>query len=392
MIEALLNSLWQGAFVVAVAVLVTAFVPQRHAATRYAVWFVSLVALAALPLIGHFLFTAPPAAIPIAVIRTTTVASHVTQRAADASGRWFWAVWLTGVVFCLLRLALSYVRITRIVRSAVAAPAIGKGVFTSPAIATPIAAGLLRPVVILPDDFADTLAAVDLASIVAHERAHILRNDVLGNLVQRCFETLFFFNPWVYVIGHQLRKEREAACDDWAVHSGGDPNRYASFLATLALRDAGSRTPLLTPSAVGSGRILVRRIARLLNGKAAEMRTNQLVVVTSVTLFVLLAFAFQTPKGLASPSCFADPVVVNAVMPQVPESVLKAHPHASAIVAVTVAADGHVSDLKIFKSSGNETIDTAVARAAEHSTYKPAIRNCKAVSGGQYLFRADLAP
>lgn len=392
MIQALLNSLWQGAFVVAVAVLVTAFVPQRHAATRYAVWFVSLVALAALPLIGHFLFTAPPAAIPIAVMRTMTVASHVTQRAADASGRWFWVVWLTGVTFCLSRLVLSYFLITRIVRSAVAAPAIGKGVFTSPGIATPIAAGLLHPVVLLPDDFADTLDAVDLASIVAHERAHILRNDVIGNLIQRCFETLLFFNPWVYVIGHQLRKEREAACDDWAVHFGGDPDRYASFLATLALRNAGTRTPLLTPSAVGSGRILVRRIARLLNGKAAEMRTNRLVVVTSVTLFALLAFAFQTPKGLASPNCFADPVVVNAAMPQIPESVLKARPHASVIVAVTVTADGHASNVKPYKSSGVSQIDDAVAYAAAHSTYKPAIRNCKAISGGQYLFRADLAP
>jgi bla regulator protein BlaR1 len=392
MIEVLLNGLWQGAFVVAVAGVVTAFVPQRHAATRYAVWFASLVALGALPLIGHFLFAAPPAAIPAAVIRTTTVASHATQRAADASGRWFWAIWLAGVLLCLSRLSLSYFRITKIVRSALAAPAIGKGVFTSPAIATPIAAGILHPVVIVPDDFAKTLDAVDLGSIVAHERAHILRKDVLGNLVQRCFEALLFFNPWVYLIGHQLRKEREAACDDWAVHSVGDPDRYASFLATLALRNPAARTPLLTPSAVGSGRILVGRIARLLNGKAADMRTNQPVVVTAVALFVVLGFAFQTPKGLAATNCFSEPEVINPVRPDVSESAVKAHPKASVIVAVTVAADGHVSDLKLFKSSGDETIDTAVARAAEHSTYKPEIRNCKAVSGGQYLFRADFAP
>jgi bla regulator protein blaR1 len=391
MIEVLLNSLWQGAFVVVVAAALTAFVPQRHAATRYAVWFVSLVALAALPLIGHFLFAAPPPGIPAAVIRTTTVASHATQRAADASGRWFWAVWLAGVLFCLSRLSLSYFRVTGIVRSALAAPAIGEGVFTSPAIATPIAAGILHPVVIVPDDFAKTLDAVDLGGIVAHERAHILRKDVLGNLIQRCFEALLFFNPWVYLIGHQLRKEREAACDDWAVHSAGDPDRYASFLATLALRNPAPRTPLLTPSAVGSGRILVGRIARLLNGKAADMRTNQPVVVTAVALFVGLGFAFQTPKGLAATNCFSDPVVVNAVMPDIPESVLKTHPHASVIVAVTVTADGRASELRLVKATGNPTIDAAVARAAEHSTYKPAIRNCKAVSG-QYLFRADLAP
>jgi hypothetical protein len=296
------------------------------------------------------------------------------------------------VLFCLSRLSLSYFRIAKIIRSAVAAPAIGEGVFTSPAIATPIAAGILHPVVIVPDDFAETLDAVDLAGIVAHERAHILRKDVLGNLLQRCFEALLFFNPSVYLIGHQLRKEREAACDDWAVHSAGDPDRYASVLATLALRNPRARTPLLTPSAVGSGRILVGRIARLLNGKAADMRTNQLVVLTAVALFALLGFAFQTPRGLAATNCFSEAEVVNPVRPDVPESVVKAHPNASVIVAVTVTAGGHASDVKPYKSSGDWRIDTAVAEAAAHSTYKPEIRNCKAVSGGQYLFRADFAP
>jgi bla regulator protein blaR1 len=392
MIEVLLNTLWQGAFIVAIAAAVTAFVPQRHAATRYAVWFASLVALAALPLISHFLFDASAAAIPTAVTRTTAVAAHATQRAADAGGSWLWAVWLAGVLACLLRLLFSHFRIMRIVRSALPAPAIGQDVFTSPAIGIPIATGLFHPVVIVPGDFAETFDAVVLADIVAHERAHILRKDVLGNLIQRLFDALLFFNPWVYVIGHQLRKEREAACDDWAVQAASDPGRYASFLASLALRAPRARTPLLTPSAMGSGRILVGRIARLLDGKAAEMKTNQLVVVTAVALFVLLGFAFHTPRGLASTNCFSEPVVVDAVAPDVPESVIKAHPNARVIVAVTVTADGHVSDLKLFKSSGDQTIDTAVARAAEHSTYKPEIRNCKPVSGGQYFFRADFAP
>jgi TonB family protein len=392
MIEVLLNSLWQGAFVVAVAAVVTAFVPQRHAATRYAVWFASLVALAALPLIGHFSFSASAAGVPIAVTRTTAVASHATQRAADASGWWLWAVWLAGVLVCLSRLALSHFRITQILRSARPASAIGEGVVTSPAIAVPIAAGFSHPVVVVPDDFAKTLDPVVLADIVAHERAHILRNDVLGNLIQRLFEALLFFNPWTYIIGHQLRKEREAACDDWAVHNASDPDRYASSLACLALRNPTLRRLLLTPSAMGSGRILVGRVARLLNGKAAEMKTNLLVVATAVALFALLGFGFQTPKGLASPNCFADPVVVNAVMPDVPEAVVKAHPKAQVIVAVTVTADGRASELRLVKGTGNSTIDAAVARAAERSTYKPEIRNCKAVSGGQYLFRADFGP
>ncbi len=392
MIEALLNGLWQGAFVVAIAAGVTALVPRRHAATRYAVWFAALVALAVVPFSGHLSFGQSASAIPFSVSRTATAAWHVTERAADASGTWLWAVWLAGVLVCLARLSLSYVRVARIVRSALPAPTIGEGVFTSPAIAIPIAAGLFHPVVIVPDDLAQTLDAVDLQGIVAHERAHIARNDVVANLVARLLEALLFFNPWAYVIGRQLVKERESACDDWAVRAASDPGRYASCLANLALRHPDARTPLLTPSAMGSGRMLIGRITRLLDGKAGEMKPNYLVLATAVVLFALLGFAFQTPKGLASTNCFADVEVINPVMPNIPKAEAKAHPKADVTVLVTVTAGGHASDVKTYKSSGDWKIDTAVAQAAAHSTYKPEMRNCKPVSGGQYMFHAEIGP
>ena len=49
------------------------------------------------------------------------------------------------------------------------------------------------------------------------------------------------------------------------------------------------------------------------------------------------------------------------------------------IVAVTVTAGGHASNVKTFKSSGDWRIDTAVADVAAHSTYKP--RNLQLQSG-----------
>jgi bla regulator protein BlaR1 len=392
MIDALLNGLWQGALIVAVAAGLTALLPQRLAATRYSVWFASLVALAVLPLWAQLSFGPPAPAIPFSVNGTATVAWHATERAADASSLWILAIWLAGVLVCLSRLALSYFRIARIVRSALAAPAIGEGVFTSAAIATPIAAGLFRPIVIVPDDLVATLDAVDLQSIVEHERAHIARNDVAANLIQRLFEAILFFNPWAYVIARQLVKEREAACDDWAVRAASDPGRYASCLANLALRRPRARTPLLTPSAMGSGRMLVGRIARLLDGKAGEMKPNYFVLAMATALFAILGFAFHTSKGLASTNCSADAAVVNPAMPNIPESDAKAHPNASVTVAVTVDAGGHASAVTVNKSSGDPKIDAAVARAAAHSTYKPEIRDCKPVSGGEYLFHADIGP
>ena len=187
MMEVLLNSLWQGAFVVAIAAGVAALVPQRHAATRYAVWFVALFALAVLPIASRFSFGESALAIPSSVIRTTSVASHVTESAASSLGLLLAIAWAAGIALNVLRLALSYLRIARIVRFATPSTELGAGVRTSSLISIPIAAGLLHPVVVIPDALAARLDPVDVRSIVAHERAHITRNDILGNLVQRLY-------------------------------------------------------------------------------------------------------------------------------------------------------------------------------------------------------------
>jgi TonB family protein len=406
---ALLNSLWQGTFVTAIAALVTLLVPRRNAATRYAVWFTALLTLAALPFLNLWHPTESLNALPTVIVHTASAPSRITDRAATASGSWIALVWIVGVTLSLLRLALSYARIVRIVRRATPAPELGAGVMTSDDVAIPIAAGLFSPAIIIPTNLAAALEPVDLASIVAHERAHIRRMDVAGNLVARVLQACLFFNPWVYVVGRQLVKEREAACDDWAVHAMRDPSRYASCLARLAQARGASRVPLLTPSAIGSRHMLVGRIARLLDGKGTELKVNYLVLGASVLSLAILAVLLQTSEGLASagfesaassdsqnasnpylsPKCNADVKPLSPAMPNISKADYKAKVSANALV--TVGPDGHPIDAKIVKSSGSAAIDRAAVDAAMHSTYSPKMEDCKKITG-QYLFQVDTGP
>ena len=401
MIASLLNGLWEGALVAALAALATALLPQRHAATRYAVWFAALVALAALPLLSFWHASPAIAALPMQISHTAATPSVVTARAATAGGPWLPLIWGAGVCFGIVRLAFSYVRISRIRRRARFAPQFGPDVLLCDTLPFPIAAGFISPVVIVPSGLVSSLERDDLESILRHERAHIVRNDIAGNYVQRAIEACLFFNPWVYIIGLQLVKEREAACDDWAVHAGGEPGRYASCLAQLAQRTTHPSAPLLTPSAIGSRKMLVGRIARLLNGKAIELNVNYLVLGASATAFAALAVLLQTSSGVASvgntvaatatlsPSCYADVKALNPAMPDIPKSAYR--PNLSANALVTVAPDGHPVNAKIVKSSGSPAVDHATVEAAMASTYVPKKKACKAVTG-EYLFNVDTGP
>ncbi len=250
----LLDGLWQGALITAIAALVAGRLSRRNAATRYAVWFAALLALAILPVLTVWHPTRAVAALPAPIVHGAAIASRATAATVAASGSWVVLLWLIGVAVFLLRLVSSHVRINRIVRDAAVAPGLGEDVLISDDVAIPIAARLFHAVVVIPRQYAATLEESELKSVVLHERAHIERKDLLGNLVQRIVEALLFFNPWVYVIGRQMLKEREAACDDRAVNATNDPDSYAVCLSRLAASAGRYHAPLLTPSAIGSAR------------------------------------------------------------------------------------------------------------------------------------------
>jgi beta-lactamase regulating signal transducer with metallopeptidase domain len=398
MSTALLGSLWQGAFVVAIAALATMLAPQRHAATRYAIWFAAMLALAIVPAIASWHPAQSIASLPVPVERTEVVTTLVTASAANAGGGWLVLIWLAGTSLSLLRLMLSYLRINRIIRTSTPVLEFGSNVLASEALTFPIAAGIVKPVIIIPTDLVETLERSDLEAIVQHERAHISRGDIITNAIARIVEGALFFNPWTYVVGRQLIKEREAACDDWVVNATGEPDRYAACLARLAQRAPRARTPLLTPSAIGSRRMLVGRIARLLDGKAAQVKINFQLVALSIAFFGILAVALQTPSGLASvggvvaanpsfpPNCYHDVKILNAAAPNIPAAAYRPNLEADALVTVDVT--GRPIGAKIVKSSGNTGVDRATVNAAMASTYSPEVSHCKA-KVGRYLFHVE---
>ncbi len=103
-------------------------------------------------------------------------------------------------------------RLKRILR--VSAPV---RLYTSATVLVPTAIGWLRPCIVLPVTALTGLSEAQIAAILAHELAHIRRNDYLFNVVQTLIETMLFYHPAVWWVGRQMRREREHCCDDMAI-------------------------------------------------------------------------------------------------------------------------------------------------------------------------------
>ncbi len=162
---------------------------------------------------------------------------------------------------------------------------------------TPMALGWLKPVVLLPIGAVNHLTPVQVEAILAHELAHVLRQDYLLNLLQSLVEILFYFNPAVWWISAHVRTERENCCDDIAVRLCGNSLAYAKALVSLqALQMAA---PAFAMSFSKNKNQLLQRIQRIL--QPSQNKSNLMEKLSATLLLtvavVLLSVQANTPFG-----------------------------------------------------------------------------------------------
>ena len=171
------------------------------------------------------------------------------------------------------------------------------GVRARPALKTcertviPFAAGVFRPVILLPTFAISGMTQAELDAICLHELAHIGRGDLIVNVVQRVAESFFFFNPATWYISRVITTERENCCDD-VVLGQCDQSTYASALIRLAESLTGKPeevAPVVALAATGAKPSqLKRRVQRIL-GVPAAPRGPSVGVVLSCVLVVAIA-------------------------------------------------------------------------------------------------------
>ena len=155
-------------------------------------------------------------------------------------------------------------------------------VATSSSTGSPIALGILRPLIVFPADFVDKLRADELSLILMHEMAHVRRCDNLVLLLHRLISAVLFFHPAVWLCGRMLRREAEQACDDLVVCTTGREKAYARGLAQVAERGARfnplvRKIPTMNAFAAAESDLALR-VRRTLGDGARRMGTLERVL------------------------------------------------------------------------------------------------------------------
>jgi TonB family protein len=305
--------------------LLSSAMVRASASCRHAVWAAALAGALLLPVISSVLPVTPLAILPekpaplvirpLAVSFPAPAASSgppLTERPATAKPTWNWTRWIAlswaaGAGVVLLQLFAAF----RQLKALKAASKPADGVWTelvnevceklsipkpvdvrTGANPGPLTFGVFRKTILLPAT-AEEWSIDRRRLVLAHELAHVKRNDGLGQLLCQAACMVYWFDPLVWYAVHRLGVERERACDDYVLTGlGGSATDYAEHLVQIA-RTLNSGLGLIAASMAQRSQLKLRVLSIL----DSRMRRRQM---TRFSMAVLLSLAAVTTLGLSS--------------------------------------------------------------------------------------------
>ena len=248
---------------------------------------------------------------------------------------------------------------------------------------------LFHYIVMSRDDYAN-----NRSYILTHEQEHIRLGHSIDLVVLQAATIIQWFNPFVWLIGKNLKAIHEFEVDEAVLNKGIDATQYQKFLVIKAV---GNR---LQPFANNLNKESLKRRIIMMNQKKSNrwMMLKALFVIPVATLAVSvfantsdmsnMANAVSTTANTLSTTNVqtkqSDKKIFRVVeeMPKFkggdaklmeflmmnmkyPESAIKAKQQGRAIVGFVVRKDGTVSDVYIEKSTGYDVLDNEAMRVVK---------------------------
>jgi beta-lactamase regulating signal transducer with metallopeptidase domain len=212
-------------------------------------------------------------------------------------------LYVAALLFCFLRLCRVLHRTATLVRRGYAVPAEPDyaelwhtlrerfsvptaALLRSADVSGPVTASFRRPILLVPVTLLEDCSRNEFLAAVAHECAHMKRDDFRKNVFYEIVCLFTIFHPLTWFIKSQIAQTREMICDRMAADQLSDPREYALSLLQLAGKMRG--TPSIISHAVGmfDTRILERRIMTLTTSVTRLSRRQRFSWTVTALLFL----------------------------------------------------------------------------------------------------------
>jgi beta-lactamase regulating signal transducer with metallopeptidase domain len=219
-------------------------------------------------------------------------------------------------------------------------------------IISPVVLGYARPLILFPVAMCSQLSINELESVIAHELAHIKRNDFIINLLQSCTEAILYYHPLVWWLCKIIREERENCCDDMAISVTSDKLSYAKTLLKIQELSSVNNTRLALAFS-GNNKQFKNRIMRILNQPSSSQFLREKLIAVALLFSFIIAFA-HNDHTLILPEDKADCQL---------EDILSSEKFSDLDYSLIIEDDtlpNKKNTLKVFKQKNNEDVEISI--------------------------------
>lgn len=262
----------------------------------------------------------------------------------------------------------------------------------SAGVSGPVVLGMGRPVLLLPAAALATVEARDLHAALAHECAHLQRNDFRKSLAYHLLALPIAFHPFTWFMLRGVAWSREMVCDEMAAEAVSGRPRYAHSLLRLAKAFAAP-AQVRTFHAIGfsDANSFERRVMSLTESRHREQGLRHTARIAAGALLALSvcssALAFRVnlaPVWQGAASQTAAPLtrvsggvmagnILAKVQPVYPQAAKEAKVSGSVVLHAIIGKDGAIENLSVL--SGPEELRASAFDAVRQWTYKPYLLN-----------------
>lgn len=357
------------------------------AVTAYRLWLLVPFHLAAPFLIPEALLIYQVDLAPLTIRPDDTTS---IMAAASVTG-WSVAIllWLSGLAYTLLQLLLAILGARRLVRESCPLPREAcrnlpvtgldsRHVREAFSVGAPIVAGLFRPTLLLPPDFAERHTPKERRLILAHEARHMRRRDNLATVVARLCTAFFWFNPLAHLAYRAFRADQELSCDAMVLHGSGLGERKAYGRALV--KSAAAMEPVAVTSSWHNHKHLKERTMMLTSHRHTPARAlgGLLTLATlAVAAFGLSVSAFATNAADSGhdKTAIKPPEIVERVPPKYPRDAAEDKVEGRVEMQFTVDAQGQVQDVSVISSEPGDVFDAAAVASVKKWRFNPALQD-----------------
>jgi TonB family protein len=263
---------------------------------------------------------------------------------------------------------------------------------TSSRIFGPVTIGFFRKLVLLPAAMADNLPEAELRAAIAHEFAHLRRNDFLKNIAYELLSLPVSYHPVLWLTRERITESREMVCDEMAGEIAGR-NQYARSLLRLASLLAQGMS-VRTPHTIGilDANTFERRVMKMTTKQNEIHGVRRLLLVLACAVLGIgtcasaVALSMHVDAGSVASSDTAPrhaPLNVSAAemaenkvsgpVPKYPDDAKKAKIQGTVVLDAVIGKDGTVEHLEVL--SGPKELQESSLDAVRQWTYKPYLLN-----------------